>query len=182
MENEYRSQIKHEYLDGDLFDMSRASLDHRRIATNILMALRTQLAGSSCEAQPEGIRVRTADSRMYSYPDIVVFCGGPKLDRKLGDTLLNPMAIFEVLSPSTEIYDRGKKFVKYRSIATLQEYVLVSQESVFVERYVRQAGGEWVLSSLAGLEETLVLSSIPARLKLSDVYQQVFTRLEGEVK
>lgn len=174
LEMEYHSEEKNEYLDGVIFAMSGASFPHRRIASNIYADLRSQLKGTPCEAQPSDLRVRTADSRMYSYPDVVVFCGGAKLEHKLGDTLLNPVVIFEVLSPSTEAFDRGKKFAGYRKIKSLREYVLVSQDNVLVERYARKSNGDWSFSSLSRLEDSLKLSSIPAALKLASIYESVF--------
>jgi len=175
LEWEIRNEEKNEYLNGQIFAMAGVSLQHNRIVQDINRRLGNQLEGSPCEVHAGDLRVRTSGASMYTYPDVVVFCGQPQLQAYKGtDTLANPCFILEVLSPSTERYDRRIKFQMYREIASLQEYVLVSQEKVLVERYVRQPDGEWQYSALDRLTDPFPLSSLPAVLNLQDIYARVF--------
>jgi Uma2 family endonuclease len=119
------------------------------------------------------MRVKVQASRLYTYPDISVACGEPQFADDEFDTLLNPTVIIEVLSPTTESYDRGKKFQHYRRLPSLQEYVLISQESPHIERFLRQPNEEWVLTDADGLEASVELSSIDCVLALADVYRKV---------
>ena len=179
LELEVQTEYRNEYLNGEVFAMAGASVAHGHIALNISWRLASQLEGSPCAVQVAELRIRTGDRSMYTYPDVVVFCGKADIEKYKGtDTVGNPTVIIEVLSPSTEAYDRGVKFQRYQGIATLMEYVLVSQDKVLLERYVRQSNGEWLYSSVNSLEDSLQLSSVPARLKLSDVYQRVFPVIE----
>ena len=118
------------------------------------------------------MRVKNHQTDSYTYPDIVVVCDEPRFEDDVFDTLLNPIVLIEVLSPSTEAYDRGEKFAHYRQIAALQEYVLVSQDRIRVEQYLRQ-GTQWLLTEFCGLQEVLSLISIRCELRLSDVYRRI---------
>ena len=130
--------IRHEYLNSELIAMSGASRAHNLITNNISGELRTLLRGSGCETYANDMRVSTLPTRSYFYPDVVVVCEAPRFEDDVFDTLLNPIILVEVLSPSTEAYDRGEKFAHYRQLVSLQEYVLVSQDQVRVEHYRRQ--------------------------------------------
>jgi Uma2 family endonuclease len=179
LEREYLSEFRNEYVDGEIFAMAGTSVDHSRIVVNISRELSTQFRRGPCEVFVNDLRVKRADNRMYTYPDVGVVCGSISVDKYKGtETLSNPLIIFEVLSPSTEAYDRGLKFQRYQGIETLREYVLVSQETVLVERYLRQTNGEWLYSSLNTLEDSLHLVSAAATLKLSDIYERVFPTVE----
>ena len=169
---EHKARIKSEYLSGEIFAMSGASLAHTRITLDIATELNIQLRGQECEVVTNDMRVKTSPMVSYFYPDVVVFCREPKLEGDTLDTLLNPVLIIEVLSPSTETYDRGEKFEYYQQIASLKEYILVSQDTVHVEHYHFQ-GTEWKLNEYDDLQDTLTFSSIGCKLPLRDIYIRI---------
>ena len=152
--------------------MSGASRVHNLITMNIGNQLYNQLMEGECETYTSDMRVKIHQTASYTYPDVVVVCDEPRLEDDVFDTLLNPIVLVEVLSPSTEAYDRGEKFEHYRQIASLQEYVLVSQDTVRVEHYLRQKA-DWLQTEFQGLEEVLPLLSIDCELRLQDVYRRV---------
>jgi Uma2 family endonuclease len=170
-QNEYRS----EYIGGDMVAMTGASRRHNIIAVNITSSVDGQLADRPCEIYANDMRVRIASRReyAYTYPDVVVVCGEPQFEDDHLDTLLNPTVLVEVLSESTERYDRGKKFSFYRAIESLTEYVLVAQDEYNVERYLRQPNGRWLLSDHSSLEDVVELTSVRCTLALRDVYKKV---------
>ena len=170
---ERHSEIKHEFLDGEVVAMTGASRAHNLIAGSTYVALYTQLRGRGCEIYQGDMRVKVQTTGLYTYPDISIVCGSPELGDEHLDTLLNPIVIIEILSPSTERYDRGQKFQHYRELASLQEYVLVAQDSLRIERYVRQGDDVWQLTDAKGLEGRLPLTSIGCTQALADVYEQV---------
>ena len=173
--------IRHEYLNGELIAMSGASRAHNLITGNIFGELRTLLRGSGCETYANEMRVSSPLTSSYFYPDVVVVCEEPRFEDEVFDTLLNPIILVEVLSPSTEAYDRGEKFAHYRQLASLQEYVLVAQDKVFVEHYRRQekqgtapvTGKDWIFTDFQELEEILSLTSIQCDLPLQEIYERV---------
>jgi Uma2 family endonuclease len=165
------SDEKHEFIDGNVCAMTGASENHNLINVNITIALGIQFRGRPCKLYANDMRVRLP-SHNYVYPDIAVVCGEAQLEDEHLDTLLNPTVIIEVLSPSTETYDRGKKFEHYRALESLQEYLLVSQEQAHIERYIRQEDG-WLLTEAKGMEASIELSSIGCALTLADVYDKV---------
>ncbi len=169
---ERASEEKHIFLNGEIFSMSGASRKHNLIGFNLTTILGNRLKGQPCEAYANDMRVKISP-KQYTYPDISVVCAEPEFEDIELDTLLNPTLIIEVLSPSTEQYDRGKKFESYRSLDSLQEYVLVAQDRAHIERYVRQDGGNWLFSEVNGLEASLDLASIQCTLTLADVYDKV---------
>ncbi len=168
------SEEKHEYFDGEIFAMTGASRQHNRVAFNLAGTLYPQLRGRPCDAFVGDMRIRVDATGLYTYPDLVVVCGEPRFADAEVDTLLNPTVIFEVLSPSTEAYDRGKKFAHYRSIESLAELVLIAQERVEVEQYVRQPGGKWLLQAVSRLEDHLALAAIGCELSVAALYERVF--------
>ena len=169
---ERQSETKHEYFDGEIFAMTGASEKHNTISGNAFASLHTQLRKQPCSVYPSDMRVRTYSTVHYTYPDISVVCGEAKFEDDEVDTLLNPTLIIEVLSPSTENYDRGKKFQHYRTLPSLQEYLLIAQDSVSVEHYIRK-DNEWIFSDAASLEAVITLPSINCSLALGDVYEKV---------
>ena len=173
LEMERTSEEKHEFLDGEIYLMSGASLKHNLIVGNTYASLHAQLRSRSCVVFPSDMRVRVRENRYYTYPDITVVCDPLQLEDDRQDTLLNPTLIIEVLSPSTESYDRGRKFQHYRTLASLQEYVLISQEGARIERYLRQPNDEWLLSDAAGIDASLELVSIQCTLSLAEVYEKI---------
>jgi Uma2 family endonuclease len=166
------AEFKSEYFDGEMFGMSGGSMEHARLQKNITGELYNALRESDCEPFGSDFRVRVS-SRMYTYPDVSVVCGKPALADDHQDVLLNPVAIFEILSPSTETYDRGLKFKRYRSIASLQDYILVNQTEIRIEHYTRQANNLWILRDYQSLEEEMTISSIAVSLPLGRIYDRV---------
>lgn len=169
---ERRATYKSEYVGGHIIAMSGASRRHNLIAANISRELSSQLRGRPCESYISDMRVRVSETGLYTYPDVVAVCGDIRFADEQTDTLLNPTVIVEVLSASTEAYDRGDKFAHYRRLASLHDYVLVSQDAVRVEHYVRQ-GEKWVLSEASLLTDTVSLASIQCTLVLEDIYDKV---------
>jgi len=169
---ERESEGKSEYLAGEIFAMTGASRRHNRIVLNIAFSLDRQLKGKGCEVFVSDMRVRIAD--LYTYPDVVVACGDPRFEDSELDTLLNPVLIVEVLSKSTEDYDRGTKFAHYRTIPSMSEYLVVSQGHIHIEHSVRETD-RWVLTETDELASTLELPSIGCTLELADVYDRVFS-------
>jgi Uma2 family endonuclease len=167
------SETRSEYLDGVVYPMTGAKLNHTQIVSNLILELGTQLRASPCRALPIDQKVRMPDSRKFFYPDVSVICGEPQFHDDRRDIILNPILVIEVLSRSTEAFDRGAKFQAYRTIESLKEYVLVEQERPLVEQYVRQEDGRWALSTAAGLESSLTLPSIGCTLNLGAVYDKV---------
>ena len=174
LEFEKTSEIKHEYFNGEIFAMVGASLNHNRISRNIAGELTSVLKGSSCENFTGDMRVKVEAIEKYTYPDIAVVCGEIQLEKHKGlDTLLNPIVIIEILSDSTEAYDRGDKFSHYRLIPSLTEYILVSQKKCQVEKYLRGDEGVWLYSSYEGMEQSTIIDSIKCELRLSEIYYRV---------
>ena len=170
---ERASDIRHEYLNGEVFALAGASVRHNLIAANILANIHAQLRKRPCVVFPSDMRLKVSRTGLYTYPDISVVCGPPEFDDAHDDTLLNPTVIVEVLSPSTEQYDRGKKFQHYRTLESLQEYGLVAQDSQRIEHYVRQDNGQWLLTDINQPDVSLDLRSISCALLLADVYEKV---------
>ena len=170
---ERRSDEKHEFYHGEIFAMAGASREHNLIAGNFFGELRSQLKGRPCEAYVGDMRVRITRSGLYTYPDVVAICGEPEfLDAEV-DTLLNPTVLIEVLSDTTEEYDRGTKLKHYRKLPSLREYVLVSQSEPLIEQFTRRDNNHWDLSETVGLETTLRLSSIGCDIPLAEIYEKV---------
>lgn len=170
LEIERAAEYKSEYFQGEMFAMSGASTAHNRLVARLMRDIGQQLRPSNCEAFSNDHRVRTATG-LFTYPDVVIVCGPLHLADDRKDTLLNPTALIEVLSPSTEAYDRGRKFEHYRSIESLREYLLLSSDRVHADLYARQTDGRWMLSSASRMEDTVVLESAGASLLLADLYE-----------
>ncbi|RKU16039.1 hypothetical protein C6503_13240 [Candidatus Poribacteria bacterium] len=172
---------RYEYVNGELIAMSGASREHNLISNNISGELRSLLKGSGCETYASDMRVSAPVTSSYFYPDVVVVCEEPRFEDDVFDILLNPIILVEVLSASTEAYDRGEKFSHYRHLASLQEYVLVSQDKVLVERYRRPKKHEtvpvtaqdWIFTAFQALEDILPLTSIQRELPLQEIYERV---------
>lgn len=167
-QNEYKS----EYIDGEMVAMTGASRKHRIIALNIAGAVHRQLRSRPCEGYISEMRVRIP-KRGYVYPDVVVVCGEPQLEDDYFDTLLNPTVIIEILSESTERYDRTRKFAFYRTIESLNEYVLIAQDEYRIEQYTKQPDGRWMLSDHRSPDDVVELASIQCTLALREVYEKV---------
>ena len=181
LDMERAAEERHEFVDGHLYTMSGETLSHSRICINLAVSIGSQLRGKPCEALSPNMKVRSGPyikeqrttKGLFSYADLTVVCGKPEFHDKHQDVLLNPTVIFEVLSDSTEAFDRGLKLLRYRAqLATLQEYVLVWQDAPIIEVYTRQSNG-WLLSEHQGLESSVYLASIDCRLSLQEVFDRV---------
>ncbi|HYY93264.1 MAG TPA: Uma2 family endonuclease [Pyrinomonadaceae bacterium] len=167
------SESRSEYLDGVVCPMPGASLKHIQIVSNITAELSLQLRARPCRVLPIDLKVRLPDSRKFFYPNLSVVCGEPQFHDERRDIILNPLLVVEVLSKSTEAFDRGAKFQAYQTLESLKEYVLVAQDQPFVEQFVRQADAKWTYTSGAGLESSFSLPSVECTLNLSAVYDKV---------
>lgn len=170
---ERRTEYKSEYLHGEIFAMTGASRKHNLIAVNILGELHRQLKGKPCEVYPSEMRVKVAASGLYTYPNVVVVCGEPQFEDDYLDTLINPTVLFEVLSKTTERYDRIAKSDYYRRLESLTEHLLVAQDEVHVEQFIKQADGQWSLIDFHSVDATIELDSISCSLALREVYDRV---------
>lgn len=170
---ERRSETKSEYLDGEMFAMTGGTRRHSLAIGNLVRELSLQLKKRPCQVYPSDLRVHIPATGLYTYPDVIVVCGEPRFQDENQDTLLNPTVIIEVLSPTTEAYDRGKKFQHYQSIESLVEYLLVSQSEPRIEQFLRQDDNRWLLAAATGLDTTLALPSIRCELALVEVYDKV---------
>jgi Uma2 family endonuclease len=183
LELERKAEIKSEYLDGEMFAMSGAMLEHNTIVVNIARELSTQFMDRHCTVLVTDMRTKVESTGLYTYPDIVALCGEAEFEDEHMDTMTNPQLIIEVLSESTESYDRGKKFMHYRNLNTLSEYFLVSQTECRIERYSRQSGDTWLYSDCTDPAGSIELSSVAACLSLSRVYHKVdFERAKSKLK
>ena len=169
---ERAAETKSEFYRGEMFAMSGASRQHNRLSINISSSLHGQLRKSPCEAFANDMRVKVSETGLYTYPDVAVACGTPQFEDKQLDTLLNPTVIIEVLSKSTESYDRGAKFAQYRQLPSLQTYLLVSQDRLLVERFTRD-GNEWRYQAYEHADEVVNITAIDCTLRLADCYERV---------
>jgi Uma2 family endonuclease len=171
---ERSSEEKHEFLNGEIFAMAGAKENHNLIVANIIASLHSQVRNRPCRVYASDMRVKSTHTGSYTYPDIVVVCDTPQFEDDERDTLLNPTVIIEVLSASTEAYDRGKKFQHYRTLESLRECMLIAQDIVWIEYYVYR-GGYWMLTDVDNLDAAITLSSVDCTLVLSDVYEKLTT-------
>ena len=169
---ERKATLKSEYLNGEIRAMPRVNFAHNLITVDIATELNIQSRGRDWDVCMSNMRVKTSSKGAYFYPDIVVFCGDPQFEDNVFDTLLNPILVIEVLSPSTEAYDKGEKFALYQELASLQEYTLVSQDRIRVEHY-RLIKTQWVQTELHTYEDVLPLVSIGCELPLRNIYRRV---------
>jgi Uma2 family endonuclease len=176
---EREAEYKSELINGQIYAMSGASEEHNLITLNLASEIRQQFKGRSCRVYSADMRVKVSSTGMYTYPDVVAVCGGSIFEDSEVDTLTNPTVITEVLSPSTEAYDRGEKFAHYRRLPSLQEYVLISQDKLRVEHYLRH-GDEWIFTELSELDDTLQLTAVDCSVALRDIYDKVEFTTAGE--
>src|SRR2546425_1336691 len=177
---ERASDERHEYLDGVIYAMAGESPDHGRICMNLTATLVPQLRGSACEAFSKDMKVCCGPYRahtregLYAYPDLVVVCGAMQFHSQAQDVLVNPTLIVEVLSPSTEAFDRGEKFRRYRAwLPTLTDYVLVAQDRPVIDYYQRTTTGRWELETLEGRDAHLHLPGIDCTVPFVEVYERI---------
>lgn len=170
---ERQSEIRHEFLDGTVYAMAGERLAHSAICFNLAGALHPPLRETNCRGFSPNMKVRAGEAGLYAYPDLAVACGEAFFHDRHGDVLLNPTVIFEVLSRSTQTYDRGEKFERYKSIETLRDYVLVSQDRPHLEHFSRRADGSWSHNELDGTDAALTLDSINCGVRLADLYDRI---------
>ena len=179
---ERESEERHEYLDGEIHAMAGESPEHGSICTNITGQLYTQLRGKDCQVFSKDTKVRSGSARQssttkrgsYSYPDLVIVCGDLQFHDEHRDVLVNPAVIIEVLSPATEAFDRGEKWIRYQTwLLTFSDYLLVSQAKPQIEHFRRRGSAEWHYSRAHGIEGALSLDSIGCTLQLADVYDRI---------
>lgn len=163
---------KSEYYRGEIFALSGGTWDHSVITSNLNRLLGNSLAGTACRVVNGDLRIHVKSKDLYTYPDVSVVCGRPRFVERRTDTLLNPVVIVEVLSPSTREYDRGAKFALYKGIPSLREYILVDSERVYVESF-RLRGTEWVVASFEGLDRALHFEALDCEIPLQSLYEDV---------
>jgi Uma2 family endonuclease len=174
------AEYKSEFYRGQIFAMSGGTVRHNIISGNIFTGLKTRLRGKGCRAFTRDQRIRVPSDDFDTYPDASVVCGEIQLDEIDRHAIVNPRLLVEVLSPSTENYNRGKKFDLYRDAESLREYVLIAQDEPQVERFVKLDDGSWNLVVLKGLEAKLELSSIACSISLAEIYEDVTFGPEGD--
>ena len=173
LEIERKADFRSEYYSGEMFAMAGATEPHILIVSNLVIELGLQLRKRPCRVYSTDMRVRVNAAGLYTYPDVVAICGEPRFADEKRDLLLNPLVIVEVLSPSTEAYDRGEKFAQYRRLDSLTDYLLVSQDKMRVEHYVRQPDSHWLLSEASGPDARVEIAALKCNLLLADVYDKV---------
>jgi Uma2 family endonuclease len=170
---ERKAAFKSEYFQGEMFAMAGAREPHNLLAANLLALIHQQFRGRPCRVYPSDMRVNIPSVPLYTYPDVSALCQEPEFRGDSRDNLLNPTFIAEVLSESTESYDRGRKFELYQSLSSLREYLLISSDRVRVELYTIQPSGKWLLTTASRLDDTIALDSICCRITVSDLYDKV---------
>lgn len=169
---EEKAEYRSEYNDGEIVAMAGATINHVRITNNIDRLLGRKLK-KSCESMTTDLKVRVEDYQKFYYPDVLVICGAAQFYDNRNDTIINPILIVEVLSSKTEAQDRGEKMLAYRTLESLREYVLVSQDKALVEQYTKTADGNWIHKATIGLNSTVEFESIAVELTLEEIYQRI---------
>lgn len=170
---ERQAAYKSEYFAGEMFAMAGASKRHNLLVSNLIRILGNQLLESDCNVYPSDMRIKIPRVNQYTYADVVIACGHEQFDDEEEDTLLNPVVILELLSDSTEAYDRGQKFAYYQILPSLQEYLLISQHQCQIEHYVRNSERFWTYAEYHDAEKSVALQSIKVELQLKDVYARL---------
>ncbi len=173
LQQERQADYRSEYLSGEIFAMAGATEAHNLIVTNVISELHSQLRGRPCRTYPSDMKVEVEPSGLFTYPDVSVVCGQPRFHDVRRDMVQNPILVVEVLSPSTEAYDRGAKFAQYRRMASLMDYLLISPSEYRAELFVRQPDNQWLLSEVTGDLQSIVIVSIGCELKMAEIYDRV---------
>jgi Uma2 family endonuclease len=179
LEIERRAERKSEYFKGEMFAMAGASLAHVVIVGNLGRELGNLLEAGPCGVYSSELRLRVSPDGLYTYPDLMVICGDPQFADNRGDTVVNPVLIIEVLSESTEAYDRGKKFDQYRTLPSLREYLLVAQDAPRIEQWTRQPDDNWLMAETSRMDASIRLASIDCVLPLTKIYNKIGWPAEG---
>jgi Uma2 family endonuclease len=170
---EERAECRSEYIDGEIFAMAGGTANHNRITTDTVLALHSKLENKGCETFIHDLRVQLQANRRYSYPDVVIVCGKLEFVKNRKDTITNPLVIIEVLSDSTKDYDRGSKFAAYREIQTLREYILIEQDRVHIESFVKEEDGTWRLRDYDDVTSALPFTSLDSAIPIQTIYRRV---------
>jgi Uma2 family endonuclease len=173
LEAERKAAFRSEYFCGEIVAMSGSSPRHGTITVNVTGEIRSQLKGTPCQAFSNDVKIRTLPNGMFSYPDLSVVCGELQYHDEKQDVITNPRVIVEVLSPSTESMDRGRKWIQYQQIASLTDYLLIAQDQPYIEHFSRQADNQWLYNAVSGLKAILTIASIGCTLAISEVYHRV---------
>lgn len=169
---ERKSDVRHEYLDGEIRAMSGETPQHNRVAGNVYLKFEIAFGVRPCTSYMEGVRVRVTPTQ-YRYPDVVALCGEERFDGENPPALVNPSVIVEVLSPSTHKFDREEKFIEYRKIVELTDYLLIEQDQVLVVHYARQGPTQWIINEYMTSSDTVVLRSLEISITLEEIYRKV---------
>ncbi len=170
---EEKAERKSEFFDGEMFMMAGASREHNILTRNLTFELHLRLRESSCQVFVADLRVKVDRTGLYTYPDLLIVCGTPEYAPENRNTLTNPKVVIEILSDSTERYDRTTKFRHYKQLPSVQEYVLVSQDEPLIERYTRQSDGTWAQTDFVGLDVQMKLATVEVSVPMADVYRGV---------
>ncbi len=171
---EREAETRHEFVDGEIYQMAGESLSHSRVCMNLAREVGNKLQNTQCEPLSPNMKVRTSSASLFAYPDLTIVCGEPQFHDTKKDVLINPQVIFEVLSPSTENYDRTTKFQKYRmGNENLTDYILISQDKSFVEHFNKQADNNWVYQSYSEISDILRIKTIDCELSVREIYDRV---------
>ncbi len=173
LHRERLAETKSEYFDGEIFAMAGASREHNQIAANLVRVLGNQLLEKPCSVYSNDMKVKIEKAKKYTYPDVVVACQSECFEDEQRDVLLNPVVILEILSNSTEAYDRGKKFLHYQLLGSLVDYLLVSQDTPRIEIFSRCHDQTWLYAEFHGLDAVVNLESIGCQLRLGEIYHKV---------
>ena len=170
LEMERESVTKHEFYKGEIFAMAGASPRHNIISVNVLAALSINLRGKGCRPYSSDMRIHVPENTLFTYPDISIICGEVITSNEDEDTAAQPTVIIEILSPSTRNYDRGEKFMLYRAISALKEYILIDSESIHIEHFAINKQGLWQLKEHNSLNEKIVMETLGVKLLLEEIY------------
>lgn len=174
LELERQAETRHEFVDGIIYAMAGESLSHSQICVNLAGEVRAKLKRKDCQALSPNMKVRAESKGMFAYPDLTIVCGKPLFHDKQKDVLLNPKVIIEVLSPSTHRYDQTKKFFRYRKeLSSLTDYVLIYQDTPFIEHHEKQTDGRWTHNAADGIDDILRIATIEIELSLCEIYDRV---------
>lgn len=173
LEQERVAESKHEYFKGELVAMAGASLAHNRIVSNVIRKVGNLLEGTGCEILPSDLRISISSEQTFTYPDASIICGEPQMLDDRFDTIKNPMVIFEVVSPSTENNDRGRKFFFYMQIPAFKEYILINSTNIHITAGRKQADGSWKFEEIKDMDSDLLINSIGHNVPLKEIYASV---------
>lgn len=170
---EEKSTVKHEYYKGEIFAMAGASIAHNSVCSNVHVEIGAHLKNKKCKVFQSDLKIHIQSNSLFTYPDLSIVCNGVKTLPNYPDVVINPSIIIEVLSPTTQDYDRGGKFKLYRDIETLTEYILISSKEILVEKYTKQPNDSWLLTEFKTVNDALEIIGIGMKLKLLTIYNEV---------